>query len=148
MTTNTKQSMKLLLAAACCFALVLFPVLCSAQGGILKGAKEGVEKGAKGVQQGVETGAEKTKEGAEAVGHETKKVITGDESNSSENRMKSSEGQPETSSTETPSETQTETTPTGRTGRKHMPRTAGEMPLLVLSGLAALAGARATRRLK
>jgi hypothetical protein len=142
---------KILLAALCCFALVLMiPVPSSAQlGGV-----------AKGVQHGVQQGAEKTKEGAEAVGHETKKVITGEDNSQTEQtttqqneqntttqqqpttdqnttRMKPSETTPETGSTETEQKTE-------RTGQKQMPRTAGELPLLALAGSLSLAFAGVT----
>src|SRR5215467_11122195 len=63
-------------------AMLLIPISSIAQdGGILGGAKRGVQQGADTVQKGVETGAHETKEGAEAVGHETKKVITGEDNN-------------------------------------------------------------------
>src|SRR5215471_19108488 len=77
---------KVLLALACCLVLVLLPAMAGAQGGVLGKAEEGVKKGAQGVQKGVETGVEKTKEGAESVGHETKRVVTGKESTSTEQK--------------------------------------------------------------
>jgi len=144
---DTKRSIRLLiLAAACCFALVLIPVSSYAQlhtivaqlGGVAHGVQHGVQKGAEGVQKG-----------AEGTYNKGKEVITGEDQNqqqteqqkatpSEENRMKTN---PPQSGTET--ETQT-----GETGQKQMPRTAGELPLLVMTGLLSLAGARATRRMK
>ena len=65
----TRLTHKVLLAIACCFALVcVVPLSAGAQGGIIK-------KGAQGVKKGVETGVEKTKEGAEYVGRETKEGV-------------------------------------------------------------------------
>ena len=154
---DTKRSIRLLiLAAACCFALVLIPVSSYAQqhavvaqlGGVTHGVQQGVQKGAEGVQKGVEGTYNKGKE-----------VFTGDQDQnqqqteqqqqneqqqatpSEENRMKTQPG------TET-QENQSDQNKTGETGQKHMPRTAGELPLLVMTGLLSLAGARATRRLK
>jgi hypothetical protein len=146
---NGNLKLKILLAGLCCFALVLMiPVPSSAQ---LGGA-------VKDVQHGVQKGAEKTKEGAEAVGHETKKVITGEDNSQTEQtttqqntttqqkpttnqdttRMKPSETTPET---EQKSTTQTESE---KTGQKHMPKTAGELPLLALAGCISLAFAGVT----
>ena len=136
---DTKRSIRLLLflAAACCFALVLIPVSSYAQlGGVAHGVQQGVQKGAEGVQKGAEDTYNKGKE-----------VITGEDQNqqqttpSEENRMKSTPAQSGT-------ETETQENQTGETGQKQMPRTAGELPLLVMTGLLSLAGARATRRLK
>src|SRR5262249_14459028 len=133
--------LKMLLAALCCFALVLMiPVPSSAQlGGAVKDVGHGIQKG-----------AEKTKEGAEDVGQGAKRVITGDDQNKDQNtttqentttteqqntttgqRMKPSETTPATGSTETE---QNKTTQTEGTGQKHMPKTAGELPLLALAG--------------
>jgi chromatin remodeling complex protein RSC6 len=150
---------KILLAALCCFALVLMiPVPSSAQlGGAVKDVGHGIQKG-----------AEKTKEGAEDVGHGAKRVITGDDNDQNKQqttttqqnttteqqnttadqnkttgqnttRMKPSET-PESSSTEQSTTTQT----TEKTGRKHMPKTAGELPLLALAGCISLAFAGVT----
>ena len=131
---DKNRSLKILLAAACCLALVLVPIHAGAQGGIVKGAKEGVQKGAQETEKGAKGAYGKTKEGAEAVGHGTKKAFTGDQNTPSENRMKSTEGQNESTTTQTE--------------EKQMPRTAGELPMLFLTGILSLAGARATRRLK
>jgi len=118
------------LAVACCFVLILVPVLANAQlGGV-------IQKGAEGVQKGVETGVEKTKEGAEA----TKNAITGEDQN--QNRMKPQESQQNPSATESqPSESGQKT----ETGQKNMPRTAGELPLLALAGCLALSAAGLSR---
>ena len=148
---DTKRSIRLLiLAAACCFALVLIPLSSYAQlhtivaqlGGVAHGVQHGVQKGAEGVQKG-----------AEGTYNKGKEVITGEDQNqqqteqqkatpSEENRMKGS--------TETEQQNQTEQTTKSQTGEKgkQMPRTAGELPLLVMTGLLSLVGARATRRLK
>jgi hypothetical protein len=165
---DTKRSIRLLaLAAACCFALVLIPVSSYAQlhaivaqlGGVAHGVGQGVQKGAEGVQKGVEGTYDKGKE-----------VVTGDQNNQdqnqqpteqqqatpNENRMKSSQPGTESETQQNQSdqnqtdqnENQNEKSQTGETGQKHMPRTAGELPLLVMTGLLSLAGARATRRLK
>src|SRR5262249_44261897 len=98
------------------------------------------------VGQGVEGAANKTKEGAEAVGRGTKKAITGEDNNTNNERMKSSESQSQTGTTQTES-TQTESSQTQsrETGKRHLPKTAGELPLLGLAGCLALAGALATR---
>src|SRR5215813_13619852 len=152
---NGNLKLKMLLAALCCFALVLMiPVPSSAQlGGV-----------ARGVQRGVQKGYEKTKEGAEDVGQGTKRVITGEDndqnkeqstttqqntttttdqnpSNQKTTRMKPGEATPE-GSTETEQNT---TTQTKTSGQKHMPKTAGELPLLALAGCVSLAIAGATR---
>ena len=142
MTVKTTMN-KHLLALACCLVLVLVPAMARAQGGILGQAEKGVKKGAQGVQKGVETGVEKTKEGAESVGHETKKVITGEDD-------KSADRQKPTTQSTTPSETTTKSTTSKSTseetkGGKHLPGTAGELPLLAVVGSLALAGAVVSR---
>lgn len=132
------------LAVLCCFVLLLVPVLASAQlGGVVNGAKQGVEKGAQGVQQGAEEGYNKTKEGAQA----TKNAITGEDNNTNnENHMKPGQTQEnESQTTETQSNTSSPETKTGQTSEKHMPRTAGELPLLALAGCLAFAAAGASR---
>ena len=161
---DTKRSIRLLLflAAACCFALVLIPVSSYAQlGGVAHGVQHGVQKGAEGVQKG-----------AEGTYNKGKEVITGENNQdqnqqqteeqkatpSEKNRMKSTPTQPGTETEQQnqadqnqnyQNETEQNTkSQTGETGQKHMPRTAGELPLLVMTGLLSLAGARATRRLK
>ena len=153
---DTKRSIRLLiLAAACCFALVLIPLSSYAQlhtivaqlGGVAHGVQHGVQKGAEGVQKG-----------AEGTYNKGKEVITGEDQNqqqteqqkatpSEENRMK---GSTETEQQNQTEQNQTEQTTKSQTGEKgkQMPRTAGELPLLVITGLLSLAGARATRRLK
>ncbi len=142
---NGNLKLKMLLAALCCFALVLVvPVPSSAQlGGVVQGTKHGIEKG-----------VDKTKEGAEAVGQGTKKLFTDDDDsqdkdqqrdqNQTNTRMKPAQTQPSTSSTET--ETQQNSTTTMEKGQsKRMPRTAGELPLLALAGCLSLAIAGAYR---
>jgi hypothetical protein len=132
-----------LVGAAFGLIMLLIPISSQAQdGGILHGAKKGVQQGADTVQKGVEGAANKTKEGAEAVGRGTKKVITGEDNNPDKTRMKSTESQSQ-SQTES---TQTESTRTQskETGKRNLPKTAGELPLLGLVGCLALAGAVAS----
>src|SRR5215831_20175854 len=125
---DTKRSIRLLiLAAACCFALVLIPLSSYAQLQTIVAQLCGV---AHGVQHGVQKGAEGVQKGAEGTYNKGKEVITGEDQNqqqteqqkatpSEENRMKGSE-------------TETQQNQTGETGQKQMPRTAGELPLLVI----------------
>jgi hypothetical protein len=149
--------LKMLLAALCCFALVLMiPVPSRAQlGGAVKDVGHGIQKG-----------AEKTKEGAEDVGQGAKRVITGEDDNQNTDqstttqqnttteqqktttgqrttRMKPSEITPETGSTETGQKNTTQTEKE-KTGKKHLPKTAGELPLLALAGCLSLAFAGVT----
>jgi hypothetical protein len=172
---DTKRSIRLLvLAAACCFALVLIPVSSYAQlhaivaqlGGVAHGVEHGVQKGAQGVQHGVEGTYNKGKEvvtGEDQNQQQTDQQQKEQQTTPSENRMKGSQAQPGTTSTQTETETnqtqqdqnqadqnQTDQTTKSQTrgGQKQMPRTAGELPLLVMTGLLSLAGARATRRMK
>ncbi len=161
---DTKRSIRLLiLAAACCFALVLIPVSSYAQLHTIVAQLGGV---AHGVQQGVQKGAEGVQKGAEGTYNKGKEVITGENNQdqnqqqteeqkatpSEENRMKpgtETEQQNQTDQNQNyQNETEQNKAQTGETGQKHMPRTAGELPLLVMTGLLSLAGARATRRLK
>ena len=149
----TRLTHKVLLAIACCFALVcVMPLAAGAQGGIIK-------KGAQGVKKGVETGVEKTKEGVETVGRETKEVFTGEDTDKDKDthRMKSSESQ--STATEQPSRTETtakSTTTTKTTsksttaasGHRRLPRTAGHFPLLALAGALALAASGTHRLLR
>ena len=119
------------LAVACCFVLILVPVLANAQVG---GA---IQKGVQGVEKGVDTGVEKTKEGAQA----TKDAITGQDQNQNQNqdqnRMKPEESQTNPSTEQKSNESETE--------KKNMPRTAGELPLLALAGCLALTAAGLSR---
>jgi hypothetical protein len=133
-----KRIVRGLFALAFGFAMAMIPVSLTAQtaGGVVQGTKHGIEKGAGAVGQGVEGAANKTKEGAEAVGQGTKKAITGEENNPDKTRMKSTEAQTQTESTETKST---------ETGKTNLPKTAGELPLLALTGFLALAGAAASR---
>jgi len=145
----TRFTSGVLLAFGWCLILLLVPLLVSAQtpGGIIK-------KGAQGVEKGVVTGAEKTKEGAEAVGKGTKKVITGKDTNTGENRMKSTEPGTESGTSTAPSETTSgattsEATDTERAkAGKKLPATAGELPLLALAGVLALAAFGATKLIR
>ena len=153
----TRLTHKVLLAIACCFALVcVVPLSAGAQGGIIK-------KGAQGVKKGVETGVDKTKEGAEYVGRETKELFTGEDKDKDTHRMKSSESQSTT--TQHPNRTETTTTSpkttrsTGTTsksttagstniGHTRLPATAGEFPLLALAGALALMASGTPRLLR
>jgi uncharacterized surface anchored protein len=164
----TRLTHKVLLAIACCFALVcVVPLSAGAQGGIIK-------KGAQGVEKGVETGVEKTKEGAEyvgretkegaeAVGRETKELFTGEDKDKDTHRMKSSESQSTT--TQQPNRTESTTTSTKTTrstgttsksttagstniGHTRLPATAGEFPLLALVGALALMASGTPRLLR
>jgi hypothetical protein len=139
---DTKRSIRLLiLAAACCFALVLIPVSSYAVaqlGGVAHGVQHGVQKGAEGVQKGVEGTYNK---GKEAITGEDQDQNQQQATPSDENRMKTQPGTESEQNEQTKSQT-------SETGQKQMPRTAGELPLLVMTGLLSLAGARATRRMK
>src|SRR5215475_15031998 len=116
---DTKRSIRLLiLAAACCFALVLIPLSSYAQlhtivaqlGGVAHGVQHGVQKGAEGVQKGVEGTYNKGKE-----------VITGeDQDQNQQQTTPSEENRMKTNPTQSGTETET-----GETGQKQMPRTAG-----------------------
>ena len=88
---DTKRSIRLLiLAAACCFALVLIPVSSYAQLHVIVAQLGGV---AHGVQHGVQKGAEEVQKGAESTYNKGKEVVTGEDQNqqqttpSEENRM-------------------------------------------------------------
>jgi len=133
---------RLLLAFACCLVLILAPLSVAAQtpGGVIK-------KGAEGVQKGVEGAAKGTEEGAEAVGKGVKKAVTGEDTTTSQERMKGTEPAPSTTpSQKTPSGTTSKSTEPERTAtEKKLPRTAGELPLLVLTGVLALAAAGVSR---
>jgi uncharacterized surface anchored protein len=77
------------------------------------------------------------------VGRETKKVITGEESTST--RQKSTETTPRTTtSPSTRTKPSTESSQTER-ANKRLPATAGELPLLALTGVLALAAFGATK---
>src|ERR1051326_5033151 len=104
----TRFTQRVLLALACCFALIVIPATAGAQIG---GA---IEKGAHGVKKGVETGVEKTKEGTETVGKGVKKAVTGDDTENNDNRMKSTpseSGTQATSPTTSSSSSTTESKP-------------------------------------
>jgi hypothetical protein len=159
---DTKRSIRLLiLAAACCFALVLIPVSSYAQqhaivaqlGGVAHGVQQGVQKGAEGVQKGAEGTYNKGKEAITGENNQDQNQQQTEEQKatpSEENRMKPTQPGTETEQQNQADQNETEQnkSQTGETGQKHRPRTAGELPLLVMTGLLSLAGARATRRLK
>jgi hypothetical protein len=153
---ETKRSIRLLfLAAACCFALVLVPVSSYAQlhaiVAQLGGVTRGVQKGAQGVQKGVEGTYNKGKEVVTGDQDQNQQQTEQQQTTPSENRMKGSETQPGTETETQQNQNQTDQNQTDQTTKsrgKQMPRTAGELPLLVMTGLLSLAGARATRRMK
>jgi hypothetical protein len=154
----TRLTQRVLLVLVCCLAIISLPVAA--------GAQDIIKKGAEGVKKGVETGVDKTKEGAEAVGHGVKegaesvgqgvkKAVTGEDTSTS--RMKSTETEPTKpaqattpstrSQTVTPSERTTgeprsssRETENAATRGERLPGTAGELPLLALIGVLALAG--------
>ena len=143
--TAIKIKQSLLLAVVCCFALILAPLPAGAQGGIIKKGVEGVQKG---VDYGVDKtkeGIHKTKEGAEKAGHEVKKAVTGEETTTREKGKYTTEPTQTTPSQATgerrTGRTTTATTRTerGETGRRRLPKTAGELPLIALLGGLALA---------
>ena len=125
-----RLTQKVLLAVACCLALILVPLSVGAQtpGGVIK-------KGAEGVKKGAETGAEKTKEGAEAVGKGVKKTIPGQDTNDNRHKSTDTESNAEPSQA-TSGESTSESTDTqqAQKGSKQLPGTAGELPLLALAG--------------
>ena len=136
------------LAVACCFVLILVPALVHAQEGV-------IQKGVHGVQKGVETGVEKTKEGAEATGHAIKKGVTGEDTSTSTERMKSEQQTTPGTEQQTTPGTRTQTTreskrSTTTTEKKegNLPKTAGELPLLALVGALALGAAGVSRVLR
>ena len=132
---HARTKLKVLPAIAGCLFLLLAPLTAKAQlGGAVQGTKHGIQKGGQEVQKGAEKGVEKTKEGAQAVGQAGKKAITGEENNPSKKRMKPGQTQTTTGSTQTEG---------ANTGQKKMPKTAGELPLLALTGWSALSAAGA-----
>src|SRR5262245_994925 len=137
---------KVLLVVACCFVLLLLPVSSYAQKDILEGAKKGIEKGAEGVKKGAETVGEKTKEGAETVGKGVKNVFTDDDKDT--NQDESYRAKPGATQSTAPTGTKpSESTSSSSTERheKGLPKTAGELPLLALVGLLALASSGALK---
>ena len=149
---------KVLLAVACCFALVLIPLSTASAQNVYDQTKEGVQKGAEGVQKGAETVGEKTKEGAEAVGEGTKDLVTDDDQDTNKDeittdRMKPSETKPSEaqsgkSSTTTRTESETTTKTEGEREKEGLPATAGELPLLALVGALALIGSGALKMIR
>ena len=130
----------------CLLAITFTSAQALAQKNIFDKTKEGVKKGAETVGEGVKKGAHEIKEGAEAVGHGVKKAVTG------EGREKGSEYQttpPATRPSGTmPAETGRHRMADSKSGGKGLPRTAGEFPLLALSGGLALAGAALSRMVR
>ena len=152
---NLRLTQKILFAFLCSFVLALLPVSSAIGQDILGGAKKGIQKGAEGVKKGTETVVDKTKEGATAVGKGAKDLVTDDDKDKSKStdtyqyRMKPGETQTQT---QTPTgtvgssgTTSKRPTHTGTTRTGHLPKTAGELPLLALVGLLAIASASALR---
>ena len=144
--TATKHTVKILLAVTCCLFIVLVPLSISSN------AQNVLQKGAQGVQKGVETGAEKTKEGAEATGHAIKKGVTGEDTSTSTERMKSEQQTTPGTEQQTTPGTRTQTTreskrstTTTEKNEGNLPKTAGELPLLALVGALALGAAGVSR---
>ena len=148
MTVKTTMN-KHLLALACYLVLVIVPASAGAQGGVLSKTGHDIKKGVHGVQKGVETGVEKTKGGVESVGHETKRVVTREDKTSANRQKPTTQSTTPSETNNTKSTTSKSTTGTKTTeetkGGKHLPGTAGELPLLALVGSLALAGAVVTR---
>jgi hypothetical protein len=139
--------LKILFAITCCFVLALVPMTAGAQG-VIEGTKQGIEKGAKEVGKGVEYGVDKTKEGAEAVGKGVKKTFDKDsDTNADVDRQKPSQNETGTMPSSTTSRSKKAAGST-ETGTGKLPKTAGELPILAITGIFALAGAasRMTRR--
>jgi len=144
--TAIKITQNLLLAVVCCFALILAPLPAGAQGGIIKKGVEGVQKG---VDYGVDKtkeGVHATKEGAEKAGRGVKKAVTGEETTTREKTVGPYTTEPtQTTPSQARSERRTGRTTTattrterGETGRRRLPKTAGELPLIALLGGLAL----------
>src|SRR5262249_34157085 len=153
MTVRFMHRISLVFACLLVFALTSLSTQALAQKGLGNKTKEGVQKGAEGVKQGAETVGEKTKEGVETTGREVKKAITGEEDTNSINREKPTgvqSQQPATrpSGTATPAGKSSTSTHHARSSRKEMPRTAGELSLLELTGALAFAGAGLSRLLR
>jgi hypothetical protein len=153
-----KFAIKVLLAIACCFVLVLLPVSTAAAQDVLKGAKEGIEKGAQGVKKGGEVVVDKTEDVGEAVGKGAKDLVTDDDDDNinqddtTTDRMKPTETQSGTTSQGTTSSEATSETSTSagqsESVEGDLPATAGEMPLLALFGAIALATAAALKMVR
>jgi hypothetical protein len=159
----TRLSGKVLLAVACCLVIILLPVSGNAQlGHVVKkgaqGVQKGVETGVDKTKEGAETVVDKTKEGAETVGKEVKKTVTGEDTNTTTSRMKSTD----TNSTTEPSQATAAPATTGSTSTsnersgstraghagatgKRLPATGGELPLLALIGSLALAASTSSK---
>jgi len=107
-----------------------------------------LKKGAEAVGEGVKKGAHETKEGAEAVGHGVKKAVTGeDREKGTEYRYQTQQPVTRPSGT-VPAETGQHKMTHAKPSGKRLPRTAGESPLLALSGIMALAGAALSRTVR
>ena len=153
---NEGRTRDLMLVTLCCALLILLPLpATAAQGDIIQGTKDTVEEGAEDVKKGGEYVVDKTKEGAKAVGkgaekvgEETKDLVTDDDDTDIE-RTKPGERTSETPGiTSEERERRSMSSGTGRTDNDGLPATAGELPLLVLAGGLALAGARALKLIR
>ena len=154
------EGRKMMLVTLCCALLLVLPLPATAQDDLIRGTKDVVKEGAQGVKKGGEYVIDKTKEGgkavgkgAEEVGEETKDLFTDDDDDTEIERMKPSQREVTTPGTtsETPGATSEErdrrsmSSGASRTEEDGLPATAGELPLLVLAGGLAIAGARALK---
>jgi hypothetical protein len=140
---SNKTLIRFVLAVVCCAVIVLTPAA-RAYAQIGGAIQHGVEKGVDATKQGAEKAYDTTKEGAQDV----KKAITGEDNNSND-RYKSSEQQSTTPTTTTrQSGTSKEgamSTEKGKShrmaenGKSNLPKTAGELPLLLVISLACFA---------
>jgi hypothetical protein len=168
MIARFTHRISLVFACLLVFALTSLSTQALAQKGLWNKTKEGVQKGAEGVKQGAETVGEKTKEGVQTTGREVKKAVTGEDDTNSINREKPTEVRPQEPATR-PYESVTKpsgpatTKPSGtaasmgkssttthpsKSSRKELPRTAGELSLLELTGALAFAGAGLSKLLR
>jgi hypothetical protein len=147
-----RLTQRVLLAIACCFALVLVPASTGWTQDLIK-------KGVQGVKKGTETVVDKTKEGAKAVGKGAKDLVT-DSDKSDREKMTPSQTQSTNPSTGTYSTSRSssgtmssKSTSSGAkkgmsTAHHRLPRTAGDLPLLALMGMLSLAAAGTLRMLR
>jgi hypothetical protein len=136
---NARITHLISLVLVCLLAITFTSAQALAQKNIFDKTKEGVQKGAETVGEGVKKGAHETKEGAEAIGRGAKKAVTGEEREKG-SEYQSTQPAPRPSGT-MPAETGKSRMAESKSAGKGLPRTAGEFPLLALSGGLALAGA-------
>jgi hypothetical protein len=143
---SNRTIIKFMLAVVCCALIVLTPA--SRAYAQLGGLKHGVEQGVDATKQGTEKAYDTTKQGAQDVGHGVKKAITGEDNNSTD-RYKSSQQQSTTTTTPTrrsgkanEGATANEPGKSGNMARNadhNLPKTAGELPLLLVISLGCFA---------